>query len=171
MRLSITSRPEEVSAWIKARSYKPELIPFIPDVASYHEKWTTWWASCQPAWRQNKGWPLPRDDSSGGNWSLKTGARGQNGLFLVVISTTWWASSIQSEADWISFDEAVDDIRWVIDQVITTLSALPAPTPPAPRTRANASQESAPAPGATWMARSSGKRQPKPSRRLLEAGG
>ena len=169
MRLPTTSRPDAVTAWMKARSYKPEHIPFVPNIISYHEKWTTWWTSCQPAWRQKQGWPLPRDDPSVGKWGLKAGARGQNGLFLVIVSTAWWASSIQSEADWVAFDEAVDDVRWVIDQVISALNALPAPAPPPPYTQSDTSKEQLP--GATWMARTSGKRQPKPSRRLLESGG
>jgi len=170
MRLSTTSRPDEVSSWIRSRSYKPECIPFIPNVGSYHKKWTTWWTSCQPAWRQDKGWPLPRDGPSVANWGIKAGARGQNGLFLVVISTAWWASSIRSEKDWAEFDEAVEDIQWVINQATNSLELLPAHTLPPPLTRSNTPQESAPTPAAAWMTRADGKRQPKPSRRMLEGG-
>jgi len=154
---------------MKTRSYKPEHIPFIPDVGLFHKKWTAWWTSCQPAWRQKNGWPLPRDGENLANWGIKAGARGQNGLFLVIISTAWWASSIQSENDWAEFDEAVEDIQWVIGRAIDCLEVLPPPAPPAP-TRSKAPQESVPVPGATWMTRASGKRQPKPSRRLLEGG-
>ena len=69
-----------------------------------------WWMSCQPAWRQNKGWPLPRDIPSTTNWGIKASARGQNGIFLVVMLTAWWASSIKSEKDWAGFDQAVEDV-------------------------------------------------------------
>lgn len=152
---------------MKTRSYDPTEIPFVPDVGWYFEEWTTWWASCQPAWRQNKGWPLPRDDEKAAAWGIKAGPRGHNGLFLVVMSTTWWASSIQSTKDWTGFDEAVEDIKWVIDKAIASLEALPAPAPPKPATPA---QEPVPVHGAPWMARDDGKRKPKPSRRLLEGG-
>jgi len=155
---------------MKTRSYKLERIPFVPDISSYHKKWTEWWTSCQPAWRQRSGWPLPRDVENIANWGIKAGARGQNGLFLVVISNVWRASSIQSEDDWAKFNEAVEDIQWVISQVIDLLKALPAPMPLAPPTHSNAPQKSIPVPGATWMNRANGKRQPKPSLRLMEAG-
>ena len=161
-------RPDEVSKWMAARSYRLDRIPFISDVGSYYTKWTMWWTSCQPAWRQNSGWPLPRIGPSAANWSIKFGARGQNGLFLIVMSTAWWASSVQSEEDRVKFDEAVEDVRWVIDQAIESHKALPAPVPPQ---HSDTPQESVPAPGASWMSRADGKRQPKPSRRLLEGGG
>jgi len=170
MRLSIVSRPGEVSTWIKTRSYKPEHTPFIPNVGLYREKWTAWWISCQPAWRRREGLPLPRDGQDVTNWGIKAGARGQNGLFLVILSTAWWASSIQSEDDWVHFDEAVEDIQWLIGQVIDSLKVIAAPVPPAPPTRFNPPQGSVPVPGASWMTRADGKRKPKPSRRLLEGG-
>ena len=153
---------------MKTRSYKPHQIPFISDVDSYYRKWTTWWTSCQPAWRQNKGWPLPRDILSTTNWGIKAGARGQNGIFLIVMSTAWWASSIKSEKDWARFDQTVEDVWWVIDQAIDSLEVLPAPAPPA---SPNTTQEPPPILGAKWMSCADGKRQAKPSRRLLEGGG
>jgi len=168
MRLPTTLRPEEVSTWIKTRSYSIQHIPFISDVGSYFKTWVPWWTSCQPAWRQIDKWPLPRDNPSSAGWGIKGCARGQNGLFLVVMSTAWWASSIKSEGDWTVFDEAVDDIRWVIEQAIGVLQALPAlasPTPP------NTSDKPVTVPGAAWLSRQDGKRQAKPSRRLLEGGG
>jgi len=151
---------------MKTQSYASTQVPFICDVGVYSGTWITWWASCQPAWRQNKGWPLPRDGSA--TWGAKSWARGHNGLFLVVMSTAWWASSIQSAKDWVEFDEAVEDVQWVLDQLITSFETLPAPAPP---TRSDIPKVPVPAQGATWMARESGKCQPKPSRRLLEGGG
>ena len=103
MRLpSAKSRPDEVSTWMETRSYASTQVPFICDVGVYSGTWITWWASCQPAWRQNKGWPLPRDGSA--TWGAKSWAHGHNGLFLVVMSTAWWASSIQSAKDWVEFE-------------------------------------------------------------------
>ena len=137
---SAKSHLDEVSVWMKTWSYKPHQIPFISDVNSYYRKWTTWWTPCQPAWRQNKGWPLLRDILSTTNWGIKAGACGQNSIFLVM-STAWWASSIKSKKDWAWFDKAVEDVQWVIDQAIDSLEVLLAPAPPA---SPNATQEPPP---------------------------
>jgi hypothetical protein len=151
---------------MKFRVYSPTRIPFILDVASYQDHWKRWWTACQPAWRQNDGWPLMRDTPSVADWH-KVCARGQSGLFLVIISTAWWASSIQSEEEWVRFDNAMDDLLWVIEQVRAWLKALPVPTPPAP---SNPPQKPVSSSDVSWFSRADGKRQPKPSRRLMEAG-
>jgi hypothetical protein len=88
-------------------------------------------------------------------------------MFIVVMSTTWWATSLESADDRRSFDEAVDDIRWVITQVLESLPApgtpnIPRNTPPPPGT-----QKPPPA-AANWFARPEGKRQTKLTRKLLE---
>ena len=163
-RLPTGSRPAEVGRWMKDRRYTTDHIPFVPDVRFYYDNWTAWWTLCQPAWRQGKGWPLPRDNTGTTNWG-KVGARSQSGLFLVVMSTTWWALSIKSEEEWALFDDAMGDVQWVIDQVIDWIKAMPVPTSPQPSPPRKPGGFS----GATWMSRSDGKRQPKPSRRLLEA--
>ena len=169
MRLpSAKSCPDEVSAWMKTWSYKPHQIPFISNIDSYYRKWTTWWTSCQLAWCQNKGWPLLMDILSYTNWGIKASACGQNGLFLIIMLTAWWASSIKSKKDWARFDEAVEDIWWVIDQAINSLEVLPVPTPPA---SPNATQEPPPILGVKWMSCADGKRQVKPSCWLLEGRG
>lgn len=151
---------------MKTRSYTADNLPFISDIPLYVEKWVVWWTSCQPSWRRGQGWPLPRSERETTNW-FKIGARGQNRLFLVVISTAFWAHSIRSEEQWTMFDEAVDDVNWVIGQITASLKtparSLPEPTPPAP---AQKSQPTVP-----WMNRPLGKRQPKLSRKLLEAVG
>jgi len=153
---------------MKTRSYDPTQIPFISDVGLYSKEWTSWWTLCQPAWRQSEGWPLPREEQGAAKWGIKAGARGHNGIFLVIMSTTWWASSIKSAEDWAKFDEAMEDIQWVVDRMAAaSQEALPVPPPPVPPTP---SQEPMPAQGAPWMAREGGKRQPKPSRRMLEGG-
>ena len=154
-----------MSQWLKKKSYALEHSPFISDVSSYHNDWIQWWTSCQPAWRREKGWPLPRDNGGTCDW-VKVGARGQSGLFLIVLSTTWWAYSIQSEEEWEKFDEAVDDIEWVIGHITDSLKALQVSTQPAP-----SSNPPNPAPEVNWMARETGKRKPKPSRKLREGGG
>jgi hypothetical protein len=148
---------------MKARVYGVD-APWLGDVQPYCNSWIAWWTSCQPSWRQNGEWPLLRGDPGTFNW-IKFGGRGQCGLFLAVVSTAWWAASIQLEGDWAQFDTAVDDIKWVVGKVLESYEALPAPAPPPP--------PKAPEPplGLNWMARAGGKRKTKPSRKVLEGGG
>ena len=168
LRLPTASRPSQVAGWMRYRSYAPEHTPFISNLSSYRDSWVRWWTSCQPAWRKGKGWPLPRDHDDATNW-VKIGACGQSGLFIVIVSTAWWAYSIKSEEEWVKFDEAVDDVKWVIEQVTGSLTELGASRPPTRVVAPKKSQK--PNSSATWMTRETGKRQPKPSRKLLEAGG
>ena len=156
---------------MKTRSYTSQHLPFVSDVPSYREGWTQWWTSCQPPWRRGKGWPLPRVNEGTTNWA-KMGTRGQSGLFLVVFSTVLWVYSIQSEEEWVEFDKAVDDVEWVINQVMESLKALQASTPPVPLAQPAPGKDAEKSkPEVTWMVRATGKRQPKPSRKLLEAVG
>lgn len=88
-------------------------------------------------------------------------------MFIVVMSTTWWATSLESADDRRSFDEAVDDIRWVITQILKSLSAPGIPN--APRNNPPPPGPRGPIPAAAnWYARPAGKRQPKLTRKLLE---
>ena len=87
-------------------------------------------------------------------------------MFLVVMSTTWWAASLKSAEDKRLFNEVMDDIRWVIEEML-----VPSPVPNNP----DASQNPTPPLGtrkpisaATWQARADGKRESRPSRKLLE---
>lgn len=169
-RVSAKSRPDEVSTWMKSRAYTADQIPFIVDVNSYRRNWIAWWTSFQPTWRQGKGWPLPRGDTDTTNWA-KVCVRGRNGLFLVVMSTTWWAASIKSEKDWGDFDEAVADVQWVIGKAIDFIEALPQPAQPTLPIPPQTTQEPPSSSGIGWMARAQGKRLPRPTTRLLEGGG
>jgi len=150
---------------MKGRSYSADDIPFVLDVGAYSKSWILWWTACQPAWRKSTGWPLSREKDTNADWG-KLAARGQNGMFMVVMSTTWWATSLESAEDRYLFDEAVDDIRWVIMQVLESLPApstpeVPHDIPPPPETC-----KSIPA-AASWFVRPEGKRQSKLTRKLL----
>ena len=150
---------------MKVRAYTADHTPFVANVSSYCSNWIEWWTLCQPSWHRNKGWPLPRDNASTTNWA-KVCARGQSGLFLLIMSTTWWAASIRSEKDWSEFDEAMDDLHWVICQATDSLKTLSTPALPAPT---KTSQQLAS--GIGWMTHAGGKRQLRPTARLLEGGG
>ena len=167
-RIPAESRPAEVGMWMKTRSFSADRLPFISDTGAYGRMWIAWWMACQPSWRKNCGWPLPKDRGSNTKWG-KLAARSQNGIFILVVSTTWWAASLKPTDLRDTFDEAVEDMRWVIEQLIES-SLPPAPgvadiargplPPQGPRE---------PTSTATWQARGDGKRKSRPSRKLLEA--
>ena len=150
------SRLDEVGIWLKMRLYGAQHIPHVHDAHIYYERWLSWWTACQPPWRKAGGWPFSRENTNT-SWG-KLEARGQNGIFIVVMSTTWWASSIKSAEDVRAFDEAVDDVHWVLGQFLKRRSSLGAPKSPPPPTGLQK-----PVSTASWLVRPPGKHQPKPS--------
>ena len=108
------------------RSYDPAHIPFILNVKAYRDNWILWWTACQPAGRIGNGWPFSREKVTEADWGKLT-SRGQNGMFLVVLSTVWWATSVKSVDEWKLFNEAVDDIRWVTERVLSLSSGPSTP--------------------------------------------
>ena len=88
-------------------------------------------------------------------------------MFLVVLSTAWWATSVKSADEQHSFNEAVDDIRWVIERRLI-LSSKPSASNIIQDTRPPKNTPE-PMPIAPFLVCSEGKRQPRPSRRAREA--
>ena len=89
-------------------------------------------------------------------------------MFVVVMSTAWWAASLQPTDDRGIFNEAVDDLRWVIEGILDPLSVpciQDAPQSPSPLPGSGKPVSTV----ATWQARGDGKRQSKPTRKLLES--
>lgn len=162
--LPAKSRPAEVTLWMKTRGYTDDEIPHIQSIDKYRESWTKWWMNCQPSWRLKKGWPLSRELVKNPTWG-KLSTSGTCGLFLVVMSTTWWATSLQSADDRRFFDDAVDDIQWVIDR---QLEMSPVPNvPPVDSDPPGVVESDVPA-IPNYLQRGEGKRKPKPTRWLLE---
>lgn len=151
---------------MKARRYDNAHVPSVVDIDAYCKSWTDWWKSCQPLWRGDKGWPLPQVSDGTATWG-KLCARGKNGLFLVIMSTTWWAHSLKTADQRRFFEEAMDDIRWVIEQQLKapSLPNMPVANKNIPGTSTSDSNANVP----TWLQRGGNKRTAKPSRRLLEA--
>ena len=160
------SRPAEILTWMRVgRLYDPGHLLFVLDVKTYHESWVLWWTACQLSWRTENGWPFSREIDKA-DWG-KLCARGQNRLFLVVMSTAWWAISIKSTNtdEQGAFNEAVDNVQWVIKQVLklspsnsdATEDSLSLPVTPTP------------VPAIFWLICPVDKHQSKPSRRMREA--
>lgn len=144
--LPTSSRPLEVGVWLRNRLYTNDQIPRVTNAGTYAMTWILWWKACQQSWQKSKEWPLLREVPDCTKWEKLT-ACSQNGTFLVVMSTTWWAFALKSPDDQRVFDKAVDAIQ------------DPTPDPP----------QVADPPRATWLVCKEGKHQPKPSCMLLES--
>ena len=146
---------------MKSRRYGNNHIPFIADVGAYQDIWTKWWVACQPSWRKDTGLPLSKEQVENPTWE-RLSSCGQSGLFLVIMSTSWWATSLQSPNQRHSFEEAVDDIRWVIEQQVN--EPLVPNNPVVDEGIPNMSDPTLP----SWLVRKDGKRKSKESCKLLQ---
>ena len=136
----------------------PVHIPFILNVKAYRDNWILWWTACQPAWHIGDGWPFSREKVTEADWGKLT-SWGQNGMFLVALSTAWWATSVKSVDEWKLFNEAVDNIRWVTECVLS-LSSGPS-TPNQPPMLPQVAKKCLPI--ASASVHPEGKHQPKPT--------
>ena len=165
-RLPSKPRPYEVGNWLKGRKYAEKFLPVVDDIRRYRDNWVGWWSASQPKWRSTESWPFPKGDKGSGSWE-DFPARGSNGIFLVIMTMCWWAKALESTDDFIQFEEAVDDIHWVINQFADAHSPPSASDEPQPPPSA-----SRPPPSASWphtFSRSDGKRAVKPSQRVRDA--
>jgi len=101
--------------WIKRHLRKKhEPVVVIPD--NYGSHFTAWWNNIQPQWRLQPDGSYSTACPADENWSaLRKG--GSSGLYLVVVSLSWWIAAVtQSGGDsavWI----LVDDFIWVLQQI------------------------------------------------------
>ena len=107
------TRPKEVIDW----GHQRELIPSITNVEEYHQRWIAWWGSCQPKWRSIETWPYARDDAKSKDWA-RLNVTGPHGLFAIVVSASWWAGSMESDHLRTALSATIDDLRWVIENLI-----------------------------------------------------
>jgi hypothetical protein len=159
LRLSPEPRPHEVGDWLRGRKYTERFIPIVDDLHRYREEWIGWWTASQPKWRCTQSWPFPKDSGGDGSWDSFP-ARGQNGIFLAIMATSWWARVVDSAEDLALFEEAVDDVHWVIQECIRNYSSPSTSNQPPPPTLGSWSRT---------FSRGDGKRTVKPSRRARDA--
>jgi len=107
------TRPKEVAEWGR----RQKSIPSIPDAEEFHQRWVAWWQSCQPKWRSAGTWPYARDNARGKDWA-RLNVTGPHGLFAVVMSASWWADSMDLGSLRDVFSAAVDDLHWVIENLV-----------------------------------------------------
>ncbi|KAG1789260.1 uncharacterized protein HD556DRAFT_1447110 [Suillus plorans] len=119
--LGCEHRPVEVHWWIsRGRKGKPT----IPNLASFITQWWSWWLALQPEWRSCQAPTLttcailPHTDD--GSWD-RLNKPGANGMLSVVATLKWWADNTDGKDS--RWQEAVDDVMWVLDRLIASRSA------------------------------------------------
>ena len=120
-------RPGEVDAWLNDTT---GLHPVVSDGATYAESWKLWWIECQPQDRAAASWPFPREPLSATQWGRLTNG-GKYGLFLLVMSLSWWVGSLDPASSSSELAAAMSDLEWVLHQLTNTLTAPMLDTPAA----------------------------------------
>jgi hypothetical protein len=124
--LPTKNRPQKISNWIKSK--KKDTVPLVKPGA-YGKRFLTWWRLLQPSWRID-GNSLVSSAPEAENWEgLRKG--GTAGFYVVVIGLSWWIKSQLKERDAVAWT-AVDDISWVIQQMVNIT------TPPTLKTHKHA---------------------------------
>ena len=91
-----------------------------------------WWTAAQPEWRDTGSWPFEQGEATG-DWGTKLSSGGKDGIFLVLMSLGWWAHARGPVMD-NKLNAAVGDVSWVVEHLVTALSAAAiAPTSARPR--------------------------------------
>jgi len=117
---------------MKTRKHFPVKVPVVLNAKDYGSKWVQWWAESQlQAWNVQV-WPFVKEPIGDTSW-LKFPTHGLNGLFLAVMAISWWAPAVKVACDVVYFEEAMDDLHWVIQELIRTRSSDdPLPESPLP---------------------------------------
>jgi len=75
-----------------------------------------WWIAIQPKWRLADDGSFIYSMLAGEDWhSLHKGS--SSGLYIIVITLSWWVKTLTLDDSHIHIWTAVHDITWVIDQV------------------------------------------------------
>ena len=114
-------RPDEVDWWVGHAHMRS---PKIRNVSLFEVKWWMWWKLLQPGWHGVAGMegplgPVHHNQAMGeGGWSVMD-KHSQNAFLTVLATLVWWESELsgngQDDSSWLS---AVEDISWVMSQVM-----------------------------------------------------
>ncbi|KAG2145303.1 uncharacterized protein EDB93DRAFT_1104761 [Suillus bovinus] len=120
--LGCEHRLVEVHWWI---SHGHKGKPTILNLATFIMQWWSWWLTLQPEWRSCQAPTLtacailPRTDD--GSWD-SLNKPGANGMLSVVATLKWWADNTDGKD--LCWQEAADDVMWVLDRLIASCSAM-----------------------------------------------
>ncbi|KAJ6457182.1 hypothetical protein C8R47DRAFT_995805 [Mycena vitilis] len=112
-KLGSTSRPGEVSEWIRDGR---EHARTVKNTKTFESKWWKWWGSLQPKWRALLVDAAPPPPPEGADWAVLD-VPGQNGMLTVVATLYWWGcaekrrgESARSEG----WERAATDVAFVL---------------------------------------------------------
>ena len=117
-------RPGELTRWLKSGRWlaTPKSIPHIESLKDFEDNWVQWWSASQPKWHKTERWPFAQEITVGErDWGVLSGG-GKDGLFLVMVSLGWWVHRRGPSTD-SKLDNAIADVAWVIDNLISFLSS------------------------------------------------
>jgi hypothetical protein len=105
--------------WLK-RGRKVDKTPVLED--GYAKRWQKWWMEMQPKARIASEWPPSRVVSDDTTWAV-LGRVGPTGFVMVMMALSWWAVSALSGTEGsveeaAVFHDAVDDVNWVLGQML-----------------------------------------------------
>ena len=107
-----------MEAWLKDAA---GIHPVVSNAAAYAERWKLWWIECQPSARGTASWPLLREPLSVTQWGrLMNG--GKHGIFLFVMSLSWWARSLELAPSSPDLTAVIGDLDWVLHQLTDSLT-------------------------------------------------
>jgi len=141
-RIKAKPRPDQIGWWFKhgRRQFIERSIPEIKSLENYERVWFKWWTAMQPEWRDVDSWPFSQDEGDINDWgNLIHG--GKDGLYVVVVSLAWWVHARDPVKESL-LDDAIADVSWVLDQLVSSLlsSTTTAKSAPPPRTHARETQ-------------------------------
>ena len=113
--LPTTSRPAEIALWIQNARKAPINVD---NAAAFARKWWQWWDAMNPPWRTRVDGRPQRGGSGEWDCLLKSGPNG----FLSVLASL---VALQEAADISSWQEAMQDVSWVLQEVVLAATADP----------------------------------------------
>ncbi|TDL15972.1 hypothetical protein BD410DRAFT_808467 [Rickenella mellea] len=112
--LDVDQRPNEVGEWLKKKKAMRD-PPNIANPANFGVRWRVYYRSLQPVARL-AGSSLRKVECSPADWGrlLKGGRRG---LFLLLLSFSWWSTNTKLKKERELVYEMVEDLKWVFQQL------------------------------------------------------
>ena len=116
-KLTAEGRPWQLSDWL-TRGRKYQSPPPIDKAPAYASTWREWWSLIQPDWRTDGvTWPMLKKDVEDEKWTDAMKG-GMNGIFLAILSVSWWYAQCGAGDERNECKEAILDICWVLERMI-----------------------------------------------------
>ena len=116
-KLTTEGQPWQLSDWLTC-GHKYQSPPPIDKAPTYTSTWCEWWSLIQPDWHTDSvTWPMLKNDIEDEKWT-DVMKRGTNGIFLAILSVSWWYAQCGAGDERNECEEAILDICWVLERMI-----------------------------------------------------